>query len=161
VFHIDLKKWADLGEAYIHPDRDWDYIKPSWNPWFTDSSRLTYFTHDHSILSISTPDGKQRKDIQIIGTAGLAAPSPDGRSIAYVTFEPRPQKERADLKFWGGTTVWVVSLIGKPEPRPVTPKSLDETYDLRWLGDHTLVFDRMADVVFYKQSRIWKADVPR
>ena len=78
-----------------------------------------------------------------------------------MSFEPRPQKERADLKFWGGTTVWVVSLIGKPEPRPVTPKSLDETYDLWWLADHTLVFDRVANVVFYKQSRIWKADVPR
>jgi hypothetical protein len=47
------------------------------------------------------------------------------------------------------------------EPRPVTQKSVDETYDLRWLDDHTLLFDRVADVVFYKQSRIWKADVPR
>jgi len=61
----------------------------------------------------------------------------------------------------GGTRVWVVSLIGKPEPRPVTLKSLDETYDLRWLNDHALVFDRIADVLLYKQSRIWKAVVPR
>lgn len=161
VYDIDLKKWADLGEADIHPDRDWDYIKPSWNPWFTNSSRLAYFTHDNSVLSISTPDGKQRTDIRIDGPAGLAAPSPDGRFLAYVTFEPRPQKERPDLQFWGGTRVWVVSVSGKPEPRPVTLKSLDETYDLGWLDDHTLVFDRVADVVFYKQSRIWKADVPR
>jgi Tol biopolymer transport system component len=161
VYDLDLRRWADLGEADIHPDRDWDYIKPSWNPWFTDSSRLAYFTHDHSVLSLSTPDGKQRTDIHIDGTAGLAAPSPDGRSIAYVTFESRPQKERADLMFWGGTRVWVVSLIGKPEPRPITQKSVDETYDLRWLDERTLLFDRVADVVFYKQSRIWRVEVPR
>jgi hypothetical protein len=161
VYNVDLKTWADLGEAQIHPDRDWDYIKPSWNPWFADSSRLAHFTHDHTILSISTPDGKQRADIPIGGTAGLAAPSPDGQSVAYVTFEPRPQRGRPDLQFWGGTRVWVVLLGGKPEPHAVTQRSLDETYDLRWLDDHTLVFDRVADVLFYKQSRIWKAGVAR
>jgi hypothetical protein len=148
VYDIDLQKWADLGEADIHPDRNWDYIKPSWNPWFANGSRLAYFTHNNSVLSISTPDGKQRTDIQIDGPAGLAAPSPDGRSLGYVTFEPRPQKERPDLQFWGGTQVWVVSVTGKPEPHPVTVKSVDETYGLRWLDDHTLIFDRVADVCF-------------
>jgi len=160
VYNINLKNWADLGEDEIHPDRDWDYIKPSWNPWFADSSRLAYFTHDYSVLSISTPDGKQRTDVQIGGPAGFAVPSPDGQFVAYVKFEPRPQKERPDLQFWGGTRIWVVPLNGKPEPRPVTRKSLDGTYDLRWLDDHTLVFDRVADVLFYRQTRIWKAEVP-
>jgi hypothetical protein len=159
VYDIDLKKWGDLGEVDIHPDRDWDYIKPSWKPWFANSSRMAYFTHDSSVLTISTPDGKQRTDIQIGRPAGLAAPSPDGQSVAYVTFEPRPAKGRPDLQFWGGTRVWVASLIDKREPRAATQKSLDETYDLRWLDDHTLVFDRVADVLFYKQSRIWKAEV--
>jgi hypothetical protein len=37
----------------------------------------------------------------------------------------------------------------------------DETYDLRWLGDHALVFDRVADDLFLNKSRIWKVDVPR
>jgi hypothetical protein len=161
VYDTELNSWAYLGDAEIHPDANWDYIKPSWNPWFRDSSRLAFFTHDNSVLSSSTPDGKQRSDIQIDGPAGIAAPSPDGKFLAYVTFEPRPQRARPDLQFWGGTRVWVVSVSGKPEPRPVTLKSLDETYDLYWLDDHTLVFDRVADVVFYKQSRIWKADVPR
>jgi hypothetical protein len=161
VYNIDQRTWADLGEASIHPDRDWDYIKPSWNPWFANSSRLAYFTRDNSVLSTSAPDGKQRMDIQIGGRAGLATPSPDGRWLAYVTFEPLPQKERPDLQFWGGTRIWVIPLIGKSEPRPVTSKSLDETYDLRWQGDNALVFDRIADVLFYKQSRIWKVDIPR
>ena len=161
VYDIDLKQWADLGEADIHPDRDWDYIKPSWNPWFADSSRLAYFTRKSSVLSISTPDGNERRDIQINGIAGITAPSTDGQFIAFVTFESRPQKVRRDLQFWGGTQIWIVPLRGKMEPRPVTQKSVDETYDLRWLDDHTLVFDRVADVMFYKQSRIWKAEVPR
>jgi hypothetical protein len=26
VYDIDLKKWTDLGEADIHPDRDWDLL---------------------------------------------------------------------------------------------------------------------------------------
>src|SRR5215469_5447650 len=135
---MDGKTWADLGEADIQPDRDWDYIKPSWNPWFADSARLAYFTHNHSVLSISSSDGTQRTGIQIGGTAGLAAPSPDGNLIAYVTFEPRPQKMRPDLMFWGGTGIWVVPVSGHPAPRSVTEKSSDETYDLRWLDDHSV-----------------------
>jgi len=159
VYDIIQSNWSDLGEASIHPDRDWDYIKPSWSPWFVDSSRLAYFTHDNSVLTISSPDGKRRTDIQINGKGGVAAPSPDGRSLAYVTFEPRPREQRPDLQFWGGTCIWVISLIGKPEPRPVTSQSLDETYDLRWLGDHALVFDRFADVPLYMHARIWKVGV--
>lgn len=89
----------------------------------------------------------------------LAASSPDGHYVAYVTFEPRPRKGRPDLQFWGGTRVWFVALSEKPEPHPVTRKSLDETYGLRWLDDHVLVFDRVADVLFYKPARIWKAEV--
>jgi WD40 repeat protein len=161
VYDIDRSNWADLGEASIHPDPNWEYIKPSWNPWFANSLRLAYFTRDNSVLSINAPDGKQRMDIQIEGRAGLATPSPDGQSLAYVTFEPRPRKERQDLQFWGGTRIWVIPLTVQPEPLPVTSKSPDETYDLRWLGDHALVFDRIADVPFYKQSRIWKVDLPR
>jgi len=95
------------------------------------------------------------------GIGGIAAPSPDGRSIAYVTFEPRPQEGRPDLQFWGGTRLWVVSFRGKWEPLGVTQQSPDETYDLRWLDHRTLVFDRVADVMFYKQARIWKAEVTR
>lgn len=44
------------------------------------------------------------------------------------------------------------SVSGTPEPHPVTVESIDETYDLRWLDDHTLVFDRVADVASYIQA---------
>ena len=159
VYDTQTKGWVNLGEAEIHPDANWDYIKPSWNPWFSDSSRLVYFTRNNTVLSISTADGKRRTDIQIDGTGGLAAPSPDGKSVAYITFERRPSKLRPDLPFWGGTRIWLVPLSGKHVPTPITPKNPEETYDLRWLNSQTLVFDRISDDPLYQHARIWKIDI--
>lgn len=161
VYDIELKKWTDIGEIDIHPNSDWDYIKASWSPWFGDSSRLAFFTHNHKVLSVVVPDGTKRINIQVARNAGLAAPSPDGQFIAYVTFEPHPMKLRPDLNFWGGTQVWVVPVAEQAQPISVTQTSPDETCSLRWLDDRTLVFDRIAEVGFYKQARIWKAQVPR
>ena len=160
IYDFEQKRWTNLGAASIGPD-DWGYIQPTWNPWFSDGSRLAYFTHDHEVLSIVGPDGVLREDINVDRTGGLALPSPDGQFVAYVTFEPRPMKSRPDLQFWGGTRVWVVPANGSAEPTPVTNTNLDEIYDLRWLDDHTVIFDRVADVDFYKQARVWKAQVPR
>ena len=52
----------------------------------------------------------------------------------------------------------MVSITGKPNLHPVTVKSPDETYDLRWLNDHALVFDRVADV-FRSQLSIASTDL--
>jgi len=90
----------------------------------------------------------------------LPTPSPDGKSIAYATFEPRPMKVRPDLQFWGGTTIMVVSTSTGSKPRPVTLKNSDEVYDLKWLNNGAIVFDRVADEQFYGHARIWKATVP-
>ena len=43
IYDTAEKTWANFGKADIHPNTDWDYIKPSWNPWFADSSRLAFF----------------------------------------------------------------------------------------------------------------------
>jgi len=40
-------------------------------------------------------------------------------------------------------------------------KIQEEVYDLKWINNGTVVFDRVADEVFYKQARVWKAAVPR
>jgi hypothetical protein len=159
VYDLRLKLWADLGKISIHPDVNWWYIQPNWNPWFADGSRLVYLRD--STLVISSPDGTTKTEIKIDGPAGLPVPSPDGQSIAYVTFEPRPVRLRPDLQFWGGTTIWVVAASAGPTARPVTQKNQDEVYDLKWLSNDTLVFDRVADEVFYKHTRIWKSAVPR
>jgi WD40-like Beta Propeller Repeat len=159
VYDLRLKSWTDLGRISIHPDKDWSYIQPDWNPWFADGSRLVFLRD--STLVIARPDGKAKTEINIDGTAGLPVPSQDGQSIAYVTFEPHPSRLRPDLQFWGGTTIFVVSTSTGARARPITEKNQDEVYDLKWLGNDTLLFDRVADEVFYRHARIWKVAVPR
>jgi Tol biopolymer transport system component len=159
VYDIRSQTWTDLGEVTIHPDRDWLYIQPNWSPWFADGSRLV-FLRDSTIV-ISSPDGIQQTESKINEVAGLPAPSPDGKSVAYVTYEPRPMRTRPDLQFWGGTTIWVVPALAGSTPRAVTQKSQDEVYDLKWINNGAVVFDRVADEVFYEQARVWKAAVPR
>jgi hypothetical protein len=152
--------WSNLGKVRIHPDAEWDYIKPSWNPWFSDSSRLAFISG--SSLVISSPDGRDKRILADVGDkAGLAVPSPDGELIAYATFEERPQRSRQDLKFWGGSTLWVISTARGTRAYPVTEKNQDTTYCLRWLNRDELVFDRMADENLYRKSRIWKARILR
>jgi hypothetical protein len=79
----------------------------------------------------------------------------------YVTFEPRPKQMRPDLQFWRGTTIMIVGASGAPKPRAATTKNPDEVYDLKWLNNDALIFDRVADDVFYQHARIWKVAVPR
>ena len=160
VYDRQNKSWADLGEIIIHPDEAWDYINPAWDPWFADSSRVTYLSAMGVV--ISSPNGKTKRIVsRPKGAAGLVAPSPDGEYIAYATFESRPMKQRPDLKFWGGSTIWVIPVAPNSMARPVTRKDRDTTYSLHWLGGHQLVFDRVADEMFYGKARLWKVDVPR
>jgi Tol biopolymer transport system component len=159
VYDLRLQTWTDLGTITVHPDKDWWYIEPDWNPWFADGSRLVFLRD--STLVIATPGSSEKTEIKIEGSAGLPVPSPDGKSIAYVTFEARPMKARLDLQYWGGTTIMVVAASGESKPRKITLKNPDEVYDLKWLTNDLLVFDRIADEVFYLHARIWKVAVPR
>jgi len=54
----------------------------------------------------------------------------------------------------------VVSTSAGSKPRPVTRNNSDEVYDLKWLNNNAIVFDRVADEQFYGHARIWKAIVP-
>jgi hypothetical protein len=153
VLEIQQGTSADLGEVTIHPDENWDYIKPSWNPWFRDGSRLTYISGN--ALYVATPDGIRKQKLLEVANGGLAVPSPDGKRIAYVTFTARPMKQRPDLKFWGGASVWVISSSGG-NPMRVTQPTEDTTYGLRWLGESALIFDRISDKPFYSHARVWK-----
>jgi hypothetical protein len=152
------KHWSNLGPITISPSEEWDEIKPSWNPWFGDSSRITFFSGN--ALIVSSPDGRrQTKVLKSVLNAGLASPSPDGSRVAYVTFEPRPMQGRPDLKFWGGTTVWTIDVDRGSEPVALTKKNEDTTFALNWLGNTVLVFDRVADIVFYRHARLWSTMV--
>jgi hypothetical protein len=157
VYDMQLLRWSDLGPVTVYPDADWDYIKATWNPWFEDSSHLAYVSG--STLVISEPDGKAKRTIPIGGQAGLATPSPDGKSVAYLTFDPRPRKTRPDLQFWGGSIIWVLPLGPEGKPTAVTEKNSATTYDLRWIGNYSLVFDRFDDEVFQTHPRMLRVSV--
>lgn len=159
IYDLTRKSWTQLGKITIHPDKDWSYIQPNWNPWFPDSSRLV-FIRDSSIV-IAKPDGTSESKVEVPGTIGLPTASPDGKQIVYVTSEPRPMKGRPDLQFWGSTTIFAVPVSGATAPQPVTTKNDDEVLDLKWLTNDTILFDRIADEPFYHHARIWKAVVPR
>jgi hypothetical protein len=159
IYDFLLKSWTNLGEISVHPDKDWSYIQPSWNPWYADGTRLVFLRG--SMLIVASPDGTTEVEIKMDAPAGLPVPSPNGQSIAFVTFEPRPMRMRPDLQFWGGTTIRVVSISGSGTARAVTQKNTDEVYDLKWLGNDNLVFDRVPDEAFPLHARIWKASVPR
>jgi len=159
VYDTRTGKWSDLGRITIHPSPDWNYIQPAWNPWFADSSRLALFVG--STLVISTPDGQHTTETIVEGQTGLPVPSPDGESIAYVTSNPHPMRGNPSAQFWGGTTIWVMSTRAGSKPRAASQKSDDATYDLNWLNNDTIVFDRVADEMSYRRARIWKTDVPR
>jgi hypothetical protein len=158
IYDTVAKLWSNLGHVTISPSQDWDYLMPTWSPWFSDSSRIA-FVSDNALI-VSSPDGRRRtKLLESIPRAGLAVPSPDGINVAYVTFEPRPMHIRPDLKFWGGTTVWTIGTNGTARPVAVSKKSDDTTYSLHWLGNTALVFDRIADVASYEHARLWKTAV--
>jgi hypothetical protein len=158
IFDMEQKTWKNLGPFEIHPDPNWDYIKPSWNPWFADGRRLTFFSEN--TLYVVAPDGTGRRGLLTADHTGLAVPSKDGRSIAYVTFAPRPSKIRPDLQFWGGSTIWIVATRGG-EPTQITRANDDETFDLRWLTDSTLIFDRIGEELFNAGARIWTVPVSK
>src|ERR1700738_2619935 len=138
VYDMQFLRWSDLGPLTVHLDDDWDYMKATWNPWFADSSHLAYFSG--TTLVISEPDGNGKRTIPIEGHAALATPSPGGKSVAYVTSDPRPRNFRPDLQFWGGTVIWILPLAPGGKPYSVTEKNPATTYDLRWLGADALVF---------------------
>ncbi len=156
IYDIGKNTWKDLGPLSVHPDPNWDYNKPNWNPWFSDSVHLALVSG--STLYIVRVDGTERRELGHIENAGLPVPSPDGKLIAYVTFAPRLAQHRTDLQFWGGSTIWVISTEGGP-PRQVTLQSQDETYDLRWLTNSSLIFDRIGEWIFNQHARIWTVPV--
>jgi len=161
VYDVQGRAWVDLGDIVVSPDRGWDWMKPSWSPWFADSSQLAFFTDEG--LIVSSPDGRHRRVVlHTREPAGLAVPSPDGRLIAYATFASRPPAANAmgNLPVWNCSGIWVVGTQASSEPVRVAGPSPESTLGLRWLGNERLVFDRVEEG-FPPKARVWLADVPR
>jgi hypothetical protein len=156
VYDLQQKVWTSFGKAVIHPADGWDWMEPSWSPWSTDSSQIAFFTAEG--LTVSSPDGKRKRIVlHTEEPAGLAVPSPDGRAIAYATFASRPRPEKGNLlRIWNCTGIWVVALDGGSQPHRVVGQTSSLTFDLRWLDNEHLIFDRVEEG-FPPRARLWTA----
>src|SRR5579863_9152632 len=59
IYDSRAEAWSDLGSVVINPDQGWDWMQPSWSPWFADGSQLAFLTPEG--LIVSTPDGKRKR----------------------------------------------------------------------------------------------------
>jgi len=160
VYDLREKTWIEFGSVVIHPAVGWDWMEPSWSPWFADSSQLAVFTSEG--LIISSPDGQRKRTVlHTQEPAGLAVPSPDGHAIAYATFASRPRSNGAgSTPVWNCTGLWVVDLQKPTPPRRLTASTPSLTYDLRWLDNQSLVFDRVEEG-FPPKAQLWKVALDR
>jgi hypothetical protein len=160
VYDLRKKAWIEFGTIVIHPDQGWNWMEPSWSPWFADGSQLAFFNAQE--LVVSSPDGQRKRVVlHTEEPAGLAVPSPDGRAIAYATFASRPRTSGGgNLRIWNCTGIWVVGLQAPNQPRRLVGQTSDSTLDLRWLDNEHLVFDRIQEGIPPK-ARLWIVNVAR
>jgi len=153
------RQFSDPVPATISPDPNWRYMQPAWDPWCADSTCLVFFSGKN--LVVSSSDGKtQRVIANVDRPAGLAVPSPDGMSVAYVSFGAVPSALNPAQKSWGNTAVWVVSMASETAPHQLTAEDPDTTTGLRWLGNDALVFDRIGpNIIKDMHARIWEVSV--
>jgi len=157
AYDLREKMWFDLGAIEMHPDQsDWSWHQASWDPWFRDSSKLAYLSPKGIVVS-SPAGGRQSVVLKPADAAGLVTPSPDGEAIAYATFAARPMERRPDLKFYGASGIWSVRLSDPGNPRRLAGSSAETTYNLRWLDNRAIVFDRLAERPIPPTVRLWKA----
>ena len=58
------------------------------------------------------------------------------------------------MPIWNCTGIWVVGLEGSSPPRRLVGQTLSLTYDLRWLDNGHLVFDRIEEGL-PPRGRLW------
>ena len=160
IYDSQKKAWVTLEDAILHPSDGWYWMNPSWSPWFPNSSQLAFFTAEGLIVSSS--DLKQKRVVlRTQEPTGLAVPSPDGRAIAYATFASTPSPNGpGNAPTWNCTGIWVIDLTSTKGPRRLTEPHPALTYDLRWIDNQTLIFDRIVNGIPPK-AQIWTVPVTR
>jgi WD40-like Beta Propeller Repeat len=65
VYDLRLKSWTDLGRISVHPDKDWSYVQPNWNPWFADARGWSFLGILCSLLPLLTARRKRRLRLMV------------------------------------------------------------------------------------------------
>ncbi len=110
------------------------------NRWSKDGTRLTFVRNGQ--IWVSDALGKNPKQITFDSTRKVSPVfSPDGRFIAYLTWQPDARRHYPRL---GPTDLWVVDVESTLALRVTSPATA-RINSLDWLNDHTLIFDRLQD----------------
>jgi Tol biopolymer transport system component/HEAT repeat protein len=110
------------------------------NPWSKDGTRLAFVRNGQ--IWVSDAIGKNAKQITFDSTRKVSPVfSRDGKSIAYLTWQPDNRRQYPRL---GPTDLWVVDVESTLALRVTSPATA-RINSLDWLDDHTLIFDRLQD----------------
>lgn len=117
---------------------EWDYRKGRWNPWSKDGKHVAFIRRGQ--VWIADGDGDNARQVTF-DAANKVFPtfSPDGKRLAYLTWQ---YDERGGYTRLGPTDLWVVDLTTGLAVR-VTHADAGRIEDLDWLGDNTLIYDRL------------------
>lgn len=149
---------TEIGEVFDCPVLDWEWMGSTWSPWSPDGSSVAFVSSQNDIV-LASPDGRVRKTVtRPTRPAALPTVSPDGRHVAFVTYDPTPLRGRPDLEFYGGAVVWVAPNRAGGKAVAVTKSRPETCFHLRWLGDSALVFDRLKPTP-YDSPRIFKVEI--
>ena len=119
---------------------DDDYFPGSSSPWSRDGKRLV-FLRDGQVW-VSDTHGNGAKQLTFDSTR-KACPtfSRDGRSVAYLTWQP---DNRRHYERVGPTDLWVVDVASTLATR-VTASAPGRINGFDWLDDYTLIIDRLDE----------------
>lgn len=116
---------------------DCGYRQCRWSPWAHDGTRLTFLRGGQ--VWLADPDGQGAKQLTF-DSSRKASPtfSPDGRAVAYLTWQP---DDRLHYTRLGPADLWVVDTPTTLAARVTAPSS-GHINSFDWLDDDTLIFDR-------------------
>jgi Tol biopolymer transport system component len=148
-----------FGEIVVCPSLDWEWMGSTWSPWSHDGSAIAFVSSENDVV-VASPDGAWRRTVTRPALpAALATISPDGRHVAFVTYDPTSYPRRSDLVFHGNAVVWVAANRAGARATAVTKARPETCFHLRWLGDSALVFDRLKAPLPYEQPRIYRVQL--
>ena len=110
------------------------------NPWSKDVARLAFVRNDQ--IWVSDALGRNAKQVTFDNTRKVSPVlSRDGRSVAYLTWQPDNRRHYMRL---GPTDLWVVDVESTLAIR-LTSRATGRINSVDWLDDQTLIFNRFQD----------------